>query len=340
MDALTSMLDHLRASGSLVGQNILTPPWAIRFEDTASLTIVTMLRGDAWLITGPTKGGPTSPTKLTRGDLAVIVGSTPFSVVSDTTTNTPPLYVLEDPTTCTDGTGRVLDAGELILGARSCGERLDGEHALLTGTYQAPGATSARVLSTLPDVLLVPADHQPAPVALIESEIARDQPGQQAVLDRLLELLLVATLRDWFALPETDTPAWYHAMSDPTVGTVLRAIHDNPGTPWTVSALAREAKVSRATLARRFTTLLGESPIAYLTGWRLCLAADLLRDTDHTLESIAHNVGYSTSYALSTAFDRQFGIRPTNYRSRSQPDGTTAMNSEPGKSSPDSLSTI
>lgn len=322
MDALTAMLDHLRASGSLVGQNILTPPWAIRFEDTASLSIVTMLRGDAWLIAEPTEGGPTSPTRLTHGDLAVIVGRTPFRVVSDRTTNAPPLYVLEDPTTCTDGTGRVLDAGELILGARSCGERLDGEHALLTGTYQTTGATSTRVLSTLPDVLLIPAEHQPAPVALIESEIARDQPGQQAVLNRLLELLLVATLRDWFALPDTDTPAWYHAMSDATVGPALRAIHDEPATQWTVTALAHEANVSRATLARRFTTLLGESPIAYLAGWRLCLAADLLRDTDNTVESIAHQVGYSTAFALSTAFDRQFGIRPTKYRSLSQTEGS------------------
>lgn len=315
------MLDHLRVSGSLVGQNILTPPWAIRFEDTASLTIVTMLRGDAWLITGRSTGeSPTSPTRLARGDLAVIVDSSPFSVVSDTTTHTPPLYVLEDPTTCTDGTGRVLDPGELILGARNCGDRLDGAHALLTGTYQTAGATSARVLSTLPSLLLVSADHQPAPVALIESEIARDQPGQQAVLDRLLELLLVATLRDWFALPDTDSPAWYHAMSDPTVGTALRAIHNNPAAPWTVTTLAREAEVSRATLARRFTMLLGESPIAYLTGWRLCLAADLLRDTDHTVESIAHQVGYSTAFALSAAFDRQFDVRPTQYRSLAQTD--------------------
>ena len=315
------MLDHLRASGALVGQSILTPPWALRFEDTASLTIVTMLRGDAWLITDrPTTATPSSPTRLAHGDLAVIAGSTPFSIVSDTGANTPPLYILQDPTTCTDGSGRVLDPGELILGARSCGDRLDGEHALLTGTYQAAGATSTRVLSTLPSVLLVPADRQPAPVALIESEIARDQPGQQAVLNRLLELLLVATLRDWFALPDTHTPAWYDAMSDPTVGTALRAIHDNPATPWTVTTLARVTNVSRATFARRFTALLGESPIAYLTAWRLCVAADLLHDTDNTVETIAHQVGYSTAYALSTAFDRQFGLRPTKYRSLAQPE--------------------
>ncbi|MEU6645894.1 AraC family transcriptional regulator [Saccharomonospora sp. NPDC046836] len=315
MDALTSMLDHLRSSGALVGTNILTPPWAIRFEDTVPLTIVTMLRGEAWLIPDVSHpAGDTAPMRLHRGDLAVVNGSTPFTVTSEHDAAIEPLYILEDPTTCTDGSGRVLDPGELMLGVRSCGARLDGEHAMLTSTYRTTGAAAERVLSALPNIVLIPQERQPTPLRLIEDEIARDQPGQQAVLDRLLDLLLVATLRDWFALPETDTPAWYRAMSDPVVGPTLRAIHDNPAAPWTVETLAREANVSRAALARRFTGLLDETPIAYLTGWRLCLAADLLRDTDATVEHVAHQVGYSNAFALSTAFARQFGYRPTEHR--------------------------
>lgn len=314
MDALTSLLDHVRASGALLGRNILSPPWAVRFEAAASLTLVSMLRGDAWIIVHDDSSEQHDPVPLSTGDLAVITGAAPFTVSSGPDAEIAPFYVLRDPSTCTDETGRIIDEDEFNLGVRTCGTRLDGDHALLTGTYRATGAAAEKVLSALPRTLTVPAAEQPAPLALIEAEITRDQPGQQAVLDRLLDLLLVATLRDWFARPDASTPAWYRALTDPIVGVSLRAMHDEPATPWTVETLAREANVARATLARRFIALLGESPIAYLTGWRLCLAADLLRDSEATVEKIAHQVGYSNAYALSTAFTRQFGLRPTEHR--------------------------
>ena len=76
------------------------------------------------------------------------------------------------------------------------------------------------------------------------------------------------------------------------------------------------AKVSRATFARRFTEVMGEPPISYLAGWRLCLAADLLQESESTLASIARQVGYSNAYALSAAFTREYGIRPSQYRHR------------------------
>lgn len=319
MDALTSLLAHVRATGALLGKNILSRPWAIRFEEDASLSLVTMLRGEGWIITNdPANSRPGPPLHLTTGDLALLSGSASFTITSEPDTDIPPLYVLQDPTTCTDGAGRIIDEGELSLGIRTCGARLDGEHALLTGTYRAYGTAAERILSALPSVLVIPAAEQPAPLALIEAEITRDQPGQQAVLDRLLDLLLVATLRGWFSRPEATAPAWYRAMTDTIVGASLRAMHDDPAAPWTVETLALEARVSRATLARQFTKLLGESPIAYLTSWRLCLAADLLRDNDSTVETIAHQVGYSNAYALSTAFTRKFGRRPTEHRRLSQ----------------------
>lgn len=318
MDALTSLLDHVRSSGALLGRNILTPPWTIRFADAASLTLVTMLRGQAWIVPhNSRRTDGRDPIELTMGDLALVLGPAPFTVTNDPDGNTPPLYVLQDTSTCTDDRGRVLDEEELKLGVRTCGVRLDGDHALLTGTYRASGAVADRVLSALPKTLIVPQADQSTPLALIEAEIIKDQPGQQAVLDRLLDLLLIATLRDWFSRSDTAAPGWYTAMADPIVGPSLRAIHADPARPWTVAALAHEANVSRATFARRFTELVGESPIAHLTGWRLCLAADLLRDSDSTVDSIAREVGYSTAYALSTAFARQFGVRPSEHRSAS-----------------------
>lgn len=94
----------------------------------------------------------------------------------------------------------------------------------------------------------------------------------------------------------------------------MAAIYENTEHPWTIELLAREAHVSRTTLARRFTELLGEPPMSYLTGWRLCMAADLLEREDTTVDSVARDAGYSSAYALSTAFHREYGIRPSQHR--------------------------
>ncbi|MFF8972910.1 helix-turn-helix transcriptional regulator [Streptomyces sp. NPDC014995] len=149
---------------------------------------------------------------------------------------------------------------------------------------------------------------------LLTDEIGRDEPGQEVVLDRLLDLLVIAALRAWFSRPEAEAPAWYRATADPVVGRVLRLVQDDPAHPWTVASLAAKAGVSRAGLARRFTALMGEPPMTHLTGWRLALAADLLRDTDHTIGAIARQVGYGSAFALSSAFTRAYGVSPQEHR--------------------------
>ena len=130
------------------------------------------------------------------------------------------------------------------------------------------------------------------------------------MLDRLLDLLLIAVLRVWFARPDAEAPGWYRAYSDPVVGKALRLIHNDPAHPWTVSELAGEAGLSRAAFARRFTELVGERPMKFLTDWRLSLAADLLLEPEATIGSVAYEVGYGTPFALSSAFKRVRGLSP------------------------------
>ena len=98
------------------------------------------------------------------------------------------------------------------------------------------------------------------------------------------------------------------------VGPALRLLQHNPAHPWSVNELAAKVGVSRAALARRFTALVGEPPMAYLTGWRLALAADLLREPDATLAAVARQVGYATPFALSAAFKRVRGVSPQEHR--------------------------
>ena len=155
----------------------------------------------------------------------------------------------------------------------------------------------------------------------VTEEIVRDEPGQEVVLDRLLDLLLVAALRTWFSRAESDAPAWYRAQADPLVGRALRMLHNNPAHPWTVATLAAAVGSSRAALARRFTELVGEPPMSFLTGWRLALAADLLREPDATVAAVARQVGYGSAFALSTAFKRVRGVTPSEHRAASVPTG-------------------
>lgn len=306
MDALSSLLKDLRAEGALFGQGVLRPPWSVRFAQGASLTLVVMVQGRGWLATGED-----APVPIDVDDVAIVVGDEPFLLADRPDLPLPPRHVVRGP-------GRVdgvlADPRE---GVRTCDEPplADGSAVVLVGSYRIEGPVSARLLGALPRRVVVRYDAEACPLMdLTFAEIGRDVPGQQAVLDRLLDLLLLTTLRKWFDRPEASPPAWYRALADPVVGPALRLLHARPADPWTIARLAAEVGASRATLARRFTDQVGEPVMAYLAAWRLTLAADQLRRTDDTVDAIARRVGYVSGYSLSVAFHRTFGTRPTAYR--------------------------
>ncbi len=113
-------------------------------------------------------------------------------------------------------------------------------------------------------------------------------------------------------------------QGDPVVSRALRLLHEDPAHRWSVAELASRTAVSRSSLARRFTALVGEAPMTYLTGRRITLAADLLRETDYTVESIARRVGYGNAFALSVAFKRVRGLSPTAHRRSAATSADTA----------------
>lgn len=307
MDALADLLSGARANSAAFCRAVLEPPWALRIADEAPLALATVLRGHAWIV--PDDG---TPAMINVGDVAIIKGPEPYTVGDDPATA--PDIVVHDGNRLTrlDGTD-VTD--ELSLGPNTSGERPDGSAVVVSGTYRVSGDVGARLLDALPHMLIVPAAGVREPITdLLADEVSRDDPGQQLVLDRLLDLALIATLRAWFARPEASPPGWYRALGDPIAGPALRAIHDRPDHRWTVAGLAAEAGSSRAAFARRFTELVGEPPMTYLTNWRIALAADLLRETDATLDAIARRVGYANSFAFSVAFKRVRGVSPSQHR--------------------------
>ena len=315
MDVIAGLLDGPRARRAFLLRSVLVPPWSIRVQDEAPLALVAVVRGHAWILPDHA-----DPVRVSKGDAVVLRGPDHYTVADHTAT--PPQALIHPDQSCTS-----LDGGELDwqagTGVRTWGNASDGvveATLLLTGTYVAPGAISQRLLAALPPVVHVqyPKSDQTL-IDVLANEMGKDQLGQQAVLDRLLDLLLVSTLRAWFDRPDAMPPGWYRAQSDPVVGRALLLIQHNPDRPWTLASLAAAVGMSRAGLARRFGNLVGEPPMTFLTTWRLALAADLLSETSDTLDHIARQVGYSNAFALSAAFRRERGMSPREHRLASAP---------------------
>jgi AraC-like DNA-binding protein len=306
MDAVAGLLDGPRARDAFLLRSTMDPPWSLRIQDEAPLTLVAIVRGSAWIVPDGGDG-----VRMARGDVAIVRGPDPYTVADDPAT--PPQAIIQPDQRCTTPDGQ--EAEMQSLGVRTWGNSADGETVMLTGTYNLDGEVSRRLLRALPPLLVLREDEWDCPVIpLLADEIVKDEPGQEAVLDRLLDLLLIAVLRAWFARPEADAPAWYRAHADPVVGPALQMLHHSPERPWTVAGLAHEIGVSRAALARRFNELVGEPPMTFLTGWRIALAADLLREPGATVGSVAPQVGYGSPFALSTAFKRVRGMSPQHFR--------------------------
>lgn len=306
------LLDGVRARGAVFTRTVMSPPWSLRFATGAELTLLAVLDGKVWIT--PADG---EPINIGSGDIAVLRGPAPYTVAEDPSAS--PERVITAADYCARTARAAVTTETATLDPRTCGVADTGAAHLVSGAYEGRTGLSDRLLDALPDVLVVREDEADATLlALVARELRRDRPGQQAVLDRLLDLILVSTLRAWFDRPRNHAPAWYRATDESVVANALRLLHDDPAHPWTVATLAAEVGTSRSGLARRFTRHVGEPPMAYLTMWRVALAADLLRDTGATVGSIARKVGYANAFALSVAFKRRRGVTPTQHRAAAQ----------------------
>lgn len=308
VDVFSDLIRGVRAHGSLFGSSTLSPPWALHFVDGAPLTLLTVLTGAGWIVP---EHGPPEP--LRARETIVMRGPATFTFVDEVGTRAEPIACGEDCATPEQGGTRHR------LGWHDPGRDAgDGRAAttLIVGAYPVRSEISRRLLDALPVVLR--ADTGGTGDAVLDhlaAEAAVDTPGQQVVLDRLLDWMLVCTLREWFDRPGGEPPAWWAAQRDPVVGDALRLLHAEPAAPWTVTALAEHTGVARSTLAKRFTDQVGEPPLTYLTHWRMTLAADLLIEQETaTVADIARTVGYADPFGFSAAFKRVRGANPSEFR--------------------------
>jgi AraC-like DNA-binding protein len=304
MDGLGHLLSGPRAREAFLLRMVMEPPWSVRIEDDPALTLMSVARGSLWVT-----GELGEPLELRAGDVMVVQGGPVYTVGDHPAT--PHQVTVRKGNQCYDPDGRLV-AQSMSLGVRTWGNHHHGSTVLLIGTWEAEAEAGRRLLGSLPTVLVRRRDEWNATlVDLLGAEIEREEPGQEVVLDRLLDLVLVTAVRSWLT-EQAAAPG--RAANDPVVDHALRLMHHSPAHGWTIASLAREAGVSRAALARRFSDAVGEPPMTYLTGWRLALAADLLAATDHGIEQVAREVGYGSPFALSAAFKRVRGVSPQQHR--------------------------
>ncbi|BDT91340.1 cupin [Nocardia sputorum] len=301
---MSKLLGGIRAEGAVLTTAVLEAPWSIRFADEAPLTMVTVLRGGGTLLL---PGG--LERRIAVGDTAVVRGPEAFVLVDRAETVGLPHEEYEVACFAPDAKCHpVLDGGRW-------GSDPAGETALIVGAYRASGRRHERLLRALPPALVVSDDVEVcAWMESIAADAARRPAGAQAMMDRLLDWALVCTLRDWFDGLDADAPGWYRGPADPVVGPALEAMHGKPAAGWTVASLAATAGVSRALFARRFSEVMGQSPLAYLTECRMDEAEELLADRSLTVAQVAKAVGYADAFGFSAAFKRHRGIRPSDFR--------------------------
>ena len=307
MDTLGGLLDAPRARGAFALRATMSSPWSLRIVAQSPLTLLAGITGEFWVI--PDDG---EPVRIGPGDVAVTRAPDHYTVAESPTAE--PNIVIHPNQDCRDLDGNSL-LDELTHGVRTWGTDPDGATVFIVGAYEHLSDISDRLLRALPPVLsLRHTDWESPLVPLLCEEVVKDEPGQAAVLDRLLDLLVTAVLKAWFAKHDTNRPEWWRHQGDRIVEKVLRIMHDDPARPWTLDALASEAGASRASLARRFHDLVGEPPMTFLKNWRMAMAADLLCQADETVSTVAEKVGYSTPFAFSAAFKRVRGMSPQEHR--------------------------
>uniref|UniRef100_UPI0010418833 AraC family transcriptional regulator n=1 Tax=Candidatus Protofrankia californiensis TaxID=1839754 RepID=UPI0010418833 len=291
MDPLTDVLDLARVSGAVLAQLLAHAPWGVAVDPQPGATFHSVMAGSCWLRTADVP-----PLRLMPGDVVLLPTNLPHTLSSGPDT---PAISLDQVTKA----GLRTPEGMIELSG-------DGAVThILCAAYDYDHEVAQPLLSLLPGLLHLstdlPDDDDGAVAAtlhLLRFELGGNPPGSRAAVGRLIDVLLVHVVRAWLRAQPDGEASWLRALRDPVAARALALLHDQPQRPWSLEALAAAVHVSRATLTRRFGELVGEPPLAYLTRWRMDLAAQRLRETDDPIVAIAADVGYTSEYAFSRAF--------------------------------------
>jgi len=304
MDVLSDVLASLRLGSAMIGSATLPCPWGIAVDPTRNAAVHVLQNGECWL-------------RLADSDSAVRVGAGDVILVAAGIG-----HRLSNPV---DAPVSSLSAMLSRMPGERAEHRPDDITTLLCARYLFDEAGPPALISLLPPLIHLTrtqiAANEPLRLAveLLRTETTSSLAGHEMVAPRLLDVFLVLLLRAWIQTEAPGTAGWFGALRDKGIARALRLIHEQPARRWTVAELAGGAVQSRATFARRFLALVGVPPLAYVTHWRMSLAARALRESDRTIHEIGLAVGYDTAPSFSKAFSRLMGQTPGRYRNSFAP---------------------
>ncbi len=304
-DVLSEVLTLIRLRGELVYTARLGEPWGLRFQSgPAHFHFVEA--GGAWV----TPTGQAA-TRIEAGDLV--------------------LLPLGKGHTIADALGSPVENIDVVASDHFDRDSLVLRHGgggpasqLVSGFFSFEGSPLPAVMAALPPLIHIPRGDAGAPAWLaaishfLVDEAQQPNPGSSLMISRLIDLLVIRTLRSWAASQATRM-GWLGGLGEERIGRVLSAMHADPFRRWTVQSLADIARMSRSIFAERFTAAVGEPPLRYLSRWRLTIAADLLRSGGLKVTEAAHRSGYASDAAFSRAFKAHFGYAPSEARGQQTP---------------------
>jgi AraC-like DNA-binding protein len=320
VDVLTDIFSTMHVTAVVPTRLEATAPWGLAhsvseadrspkksripdgcFRELAQFGMVS--RGNCWL----SVEGVTEPIALTGGDCFLIAPGRDFTLRDDPRTPAKNMCAAVQV-----DTGNILDYGG--GGAPT---------TIIWGLLRFEKPSLKPVTQLLPNLILIKADH-PQTLALhntfqsLASETTQQAPGSELVSNRLAEVLFIQALRAHITSTlEMCKQPWLRAIFDPQIGSALKAIHQSVNRAWTVESLAETASMSRSAFASRFKELLGQTPLDYVTEWRMQKAIEFLNRRDQKLIEVAQSVGYESDAAFSKAFKRVVGVTPGEYRQES-----------------------
>ena len=293
----------LRMSGTFYVRSELSAPWGLTLPpEPHSLWCHVVNVGGAWL-----EVDGTEPRFLRPGDFALVPHGEGHRIRSDSDAPAPRVDTL--PHDYVSDRYAVLRHGG---GGTAAG--------IVCGTVRFGHPAARTLVELLPRTIVVETSSGPAPMPeadwmhatlrLIAAEASALRPGGEAVVTRLSDILVIQAIRAWLVREPEGQVGWLGALRDPRVGQAMSLVHRDPAQPWSVASLAKAAAMSRSAFAARFTELVGEPVMRYVTRWRMQAALDWLQHEDVPVAELASRLGYESEAAFSRAFKRTVGMSP------------------------------
>jgi len=307
-DPLGEALHFLRMNGAYYCRSELTAPWGMTLPPIPGYLWFHVVASGGFLL----ESGEAGERLLGRGDLALVPHGEGHRLLSEPGAPVPDILDLP--------LERVSDRYDVLRHGGG-----GAPTALVCGAVRFDHPAARNLVAILPDVIHVEATDSPeadwiqSALRLMAAEAAEMRLGGEAVMTRLADILVVQAVRSWIETDPTAQTGWLGALQDRQIGRAIALIHRHPARDWTVASLAAELAMSRSAFAARFSELVGEPAMRYLTRWRMQVALSALKEENTTVAEVAARLGYRSEAAFARAFKREIGVPPGGVKRELEP---------------------